>query len=774
MAYKLQLKRGASGSLPTGSAGEPLFTTDTNDLYIGTGGANQRFQKYIASGTSAQFLKGDGSLDSGTYQPQLNGTGFVKISGTTISYDNTSYLPLTGGTLSSASSAETLRLINTGTGYGLYNQSDSYFQGDVKFQSVSNTILKVDSSNKLIAAVAGTDYQAPITNPVTGTGTTNYLPKWTSGSALGNSLVYDNGTAIGIGTTSPSEILHLQSTAPVIRYTKTGILNWYAGNVVGNNYTIYPDSATSSVFNITSTGNLLVNSSTDNGNRLQVTGNGYFSGNVGIGTSSPATKVDISYADNSYLAGLTVTNTTNNTQAQSKINIVNSAGTVLSLMSQSPSVNGGRSFITTSDTTTLTFGVNYLEKMYLTSSGNLGLSVVPSAWGSAYKALQIAQSSFAGATLYSWVGNNWVDDGTGNKYIANGFSTLYEQRSGEHRFLTAPSGTAGNAITFTQAMTLDASGNLGLGATSPAAKLDVVGSAGIRVNEDGAGTKVISIRSNFAGVDPAINVSTNNALLLQTNNTERARITSGGNLLLNTTTDSGERLVVNGSANVNGLFVISNSTGIPAQTASLLRLASGFASPDIGRMYIGDGTGWKFHFSKRIASTTTDIITFFDTGAATFSSSVTSGGDIIFTNTNNSIKYGSSRFFLYNATNTYIGDIDGLSATASLILRTNGTDKVTLTSGGNLLVGTSTDVGERFQVSGKAYINNGGGLYIDPNASNTIFATTGARPLYFEVNGANRMVIKSNGVINMGYLPTSSAGLSAGDIWNDGGTLKIV
>ncbi|MFN7318775.1 MAG: hypothetical protein ACK5S6_04630, partial [bacterium] len=42
MAYKLQLKRGASGSLPTGSAGEPLFTTDTNDLYIGTGAANQR------------------------------------------------------------------------------------------------------------------------------------------------------------------------------------------------------------------------------------------------------------------------------------------------------------------------------------------------------------------------------------------------------------------------------------------------------------------------------------------------------------------------------------------------------------------------------------------------------------------------------------------------------------------------------------------------------------------------------------------------------------
>ena len=42
--------------------------------------------------------------------------------------------------------------------------------------------------------------QSTITNPVTGTGTTNYLPKWTSGSAIGNSLVYDNGTNVLINS----------------------------------------------------------------------------------------------------------------------------------------------------------------------------------------------------------------------------------------------------------------------------------------------------------------------------------------------------------------------------------------------------------------------------------------------------------------------------------------------------------------------------------------------------------------------------------------------
>jgi len=41
-------------------------------------------------------------------------------------------------------------------------------------------------------------------------------------------------------------------------------------------------------------------------------------------------------------------------------------------------------------------------------------------------------------------------------------------------------------------------------------------------------------------------------------------------------------------------------------------------------------------------------------------------------------------------------------------------------------------------------------------------------------SSTSHMTIKSNGRINMSALPTSSAGLSAGDLWNDGGTLKIV
>jgi len=80
MANTLKIKRGAAATIPQGELAEPLFTTDTYDLYIGKGsGGNQRFQKYIASGTSSQFLKGDGTLDSTSYQPLIT-------AGTTLQY----------------------------------------------------------------------------------------------------------------------------------------------------------------------------------------------------------------------------------------------------------------------------------------------------------------------------------------------------------------------------------------------------------------------------------------------------------------------------------------------------------------------------------------------------------------------------------------------------------------------------------------------------------------------------------------------------------------
>ena len=122
-------------------------------------------------------------------------------------------------------------------------------------------------------------------------------------------------------------------------------------------------------------------------------------------------------------------------------------------------------------------------RMTLDTSGNLGLGVTPVAWYTAYgiKTLQVGGSSILGQTIAgsTWLSNNAFLDGTNtSKYIYTGGAQRYAQTTdGQHQWFTAPSGNASSAITFTQAMTLDASGRLGIGVTSPARKLDVYNAA---------------------------------------------------------------------------------------------------------------------------------------------------------------------------------------------------------------------------------------------------------------------------------------------------------
>jgi hypothetical protein len=50
--------------------------------------------------------------------------------------------------------------------------------------------------------------QNALTNPVTGTGTANYVAKFTGSTSIGNSLIYDNGSNVGIGIASPFGRFH--------------------------------------------------------------------------------------------------------------------------------------------------------------------------------------------------------------------------------------------------------------------------------------------------------------------------------------------------------------------------------------------------------------------------------------------------------------------------------------------------------------------------------------------------------------------------------------
>jgi hypothetical protein len=106
-------------------------------------------------------------------------------------------------------------------------------------------------------------------------------------------------------------------------------------------------------------------------------------------------------------------------------------------------------------------------KATLDSAGNVGIGVTPSAWQSPFKAIQLSGGSIAANNTSSLrLVQNAVFNSSAWLYIATAAASRYEQDSGGHYWLNAPSGTAGNAITFTQAMTLDTLGNLLLGLTT--------------------------------------------------------------------------------------------------------------------------------------------------------------------------------------------------------------------------------------------------------------------------------------------------------------------
>jgi len=243
---------------------------------------------------------------------------------------------------------------------------------------------------------------------------------------------------------------------------------------------------------------------------------------------------------------------------------------------------GTPSITTTGDTNTgiffpaadtIAFAEGGAESARFDSSGNFGLGVTPSGWPAGRPAIEIGGTTtgnlaFNGNNTNGYqIWNNSYYNGSVSIYKYNGYATNFGAGgNGSFFWSLAPSGTAGGTVTFTQAMTLDASGNLGIGTTSPAAKLNISGGdayffntatyGGIRIGYDGSNYWSIQ-RENastgrlgfFSGasekvsIDPSGNLgigttSPSNRLSLKTTSggcwlqTEDATNTSGGNVNL--------------------------------------------------------------------------------------------------------------------------------------------------------------------------------------------------------------------------------------------------
>ena len=187
------------------------------------------------------------------------------------------------------------------------------------------------------------------------------------------------------------------------------------------------------------------------------------SGNLGVGAASSGAKLQV-YSTTSTVGNLLRgSGTTNGVDLQ----LNNSGGSLYVGVDNSTGSTTGTAyarFIYSSANHPLQFYVYDALKATIDSAGNLGLGVTPSAW-STLLGLQVRTASLAEFSETAYLSAN-AYYAAGWKYINTNYASQYIQTNGGHQWFNAASGTAGNPITFTQAMTLDSSGNLLVGTTT--------------------------------------------------------------------------------------------------------------------------------------------------------------------------------------------------------------------------------------------------------------------------------------------------------------------
>lgn len=334
-----------------------------------------------------------------------------------------------------------------------------------------------------------------ITNPVIDSGAANGVAYLNGSKVLtaGDGLTFD-----GANVNAPT--YHATQGAPgfIIDNQVTGAARSQYVNSGGNLYLGLDNSAGGLggpyTANYWHTGNYAHVWGTGNVERMRLDA----SGNLGIGTSSPYWKLSVS-------DGVT------------QGGIAPSAGTL---------------YFGTRSSSPIVFRTNDEDKMVLDIPGNLGLGVVPSVWLSHFKAIDVGSgAAYAGTDTTARVfGNSYCDTGFTYRYKVAGSASYYYCGDGIHQWSAAPSGAAGSPISFTQAMTLDASGKLLVGRTAAP-----IGSIALVEAEGRYG----SVRAGWSAWNFGVVNGNTDAFTIDSVSSgipvERMRIDSGGHLIIGPT-----------------------------------------------------------------------------------------------------------------------------------------------------------------------------------------------------------------------------------------------
>jgi len=423
---------GYVGLAPASAAGSTTYTLPsadgTNGQALTTNGSGTLSWATAASGTVTSVAMTVPAFLSVTGSPiTSSGTLAVSLSGTALPIAN-------GGTGQTTANAALNALLPSQTGNGnKYLQTNGT---DTSWDAVS--LSTADITGTLGTGNGGTGLTAFTLNGVVYATSTSAL-------ATGNALQFD-GTNLLVGTTTSvynntgRSCIELNgSTDSLIAFKSGGTSSGY---LVGGSATLSLYAAGAST---------VLTFGTNGQERLRIDA----SGNVGIGVSA-GQKFHVENNANSS-TWMKVSNTNANSGAAAGVLFANNTGDLgaISLLSSGNSPSNGL-FLRSLSTNLLVFGTNNNPHVYLDSSGNLGIGT-----SSPVSKLDILGSSTPYIRVRDATGalNIGIDTASSNVAFFNSKNSM--------KFLVADGSI--------QAVTVDSSGNVGIGTTSPSQKLEVSG-----------------------------------------------------------------------------------------------------------------------------------------------------------------------------------------------------------------------------------------------------------------------------------------------------------
>ena len=285
-----------------------------------------------------------------------------------------------------------------------------------------------------------------------------------------------SGQKVGIGTEAPLAKLHVrEASAGSFTYDGTadtlivesnangGITIATAAANTGRIIFASPNDPTGAEIKYSDAASLMtIGTTTPNDHLVLQAGNGVEAvrvqsdGNVGIGTTAPISLFDVFFTSSRRL-------------------LSNYDDSLITLKASNNSSNPENLRLVADDIifNTGTSGSGS-ERMRITDAGKVGIGVIPATdWDSAHEAIQLGltASLFSGGAATGWTqlmkNGRYVGGGV-YKYITTDEASRYNQKNdGTHHFDVAPSGTANAAITFTTALSIINSGNVGIGTNAP-------------------------------------------------------------------------------------------------------------------------------------------------------------------------------------------------------------------------------------------------------------------------------------------------------------------